>query len=231
MSKAWIMCGLMTAMLAIAYFTSSTALEIVATTTGLLAVWLTARENIWTWPISLVNVTCFFFMFYEVKLYADMSLQVFFFVLSICGWIIWLTKRGSAKVRMTRTMTAWLGGLLFVFLVGFTWAWGFVLATYTDASIPYLDAFIATLSIIAQFLLSYKVLENWFCWIAVDVLSIGMYMYKDLYAVAFLYVIFLGIAAYGLISWKKELQNRRAAEAALAGEHHQTIVAAVREGG
>lgn len=210
MNKWYTVVALSIAMLLVAYYTSSSLLEIVATLTGLLSVWLTARENIWCWPIGLINVFCFFYMFYEAKLYADMSLQVFFFVLSIQGWIIWLTKRGTAKVRPTKRislqMVAWLG----VVLVVVTIAWGYVLATYTDASIPYMDAFIATLSVIAQFLLSSKRLENWHCWIAVDVLSIGMYLYKGLDTVAFLYLIFLVIAVAGLISWKKEMRSEAA---------------------
>lgn len=215
MNKTGTMIVLLAVMLGIAYFTSTTALEIVATATGLLSVWLTARENIWAWPIGLVNVACFFYMFYEVKLYADMTLQVFFFVLSIYGWIIWLTKRGGSKVRPTRRISPLLAGILLAALFAGTGIWGYVLATYTDASIPYPDAFIAMLSLIAQLLLSYKVLETWYCWIVVDVLSVGMYLYKDLNMLAFLYVIFLCIAISGLIAWKKQPEVAKWESAAL----------------
>jgi nicotinamide mononucleotide transporter len=204
MNKTWTMIAALIIMLGIAYYTSTTTLEVVATTTGLLSVWLTAREKIWAWPIGLVNVACFFYMFYEVKLYADMTLQVFFFILSIYGWVIWLTKRNGAKVRPTRRITPRLAGILLVALFAGTGMWGYVLSTYTDASIPYPDAFIAMLSLIAQMLLSYKILENWYCWIVVDVLSVGMYLYKGLNMLAFLYVIFLCIAISGLITWKKQ---------------------------
>jgi nicotinamide mononucleotide transporter len=169
---------------------------------------MTAREHIWAWPIGLVNVGCFFFMFWEAKLYADMTLQVFFFVLSIYGWVVWLTKREGAKVRPTRTITWRLSVVLGLLLITVTLIWVYVLKHFTDASIPYADAFIATLSLLAQYLLSSKVLENWLCWVAVDVLSIAMYFYKGLNGVAFLYVIFLIIAAAGYISWKRELQSK-----------------------
>jgi nicotinamide mononucleotide transporter len=203
--------GLLIAILAVAYYTSSSPIEIAATTTGLAAVWLTAKEKIWTWPISLINVTCFFYMFLDVKLYADMTLQVLFFILSIYGWIIWMTKRGEAAVRPTRVWNVKLAALLGGFIVIFTTVWGLVLDVYTDASIPYLDAFIATLSLTAQFLLSYKILQNWYFWILVDVLSMGMYFYKELYTTSFLYVIFLGIAIMGLIDWKREYARTAAA--------------------
>jgi nicotinamide mononucleotide transporter len=203
MDKWYTMVILMVGMLLVAYFTSSSALEIVATTTGLLCVWLTAREHMWCWPIGLINVTCFFFMFFESRLYADMTLQVVFFLLNIQGWIVWMTRRGSAKVRPTKRMTSWMRVALPLFIVVVTVGWGYVLTLLTDASIPYADAFIATLSIAAQILLSNKILENWLIWIVVDVLSVGMYAYKELYAVTFLYLVFLAIATAGHFSWKK----------------------------
>ena len=105
MKKAGSLLALFICMVAIAIYTSSTAIEIVATMTGLLCVGLTAKEHIWAWPIGLVNVGCFFVMFGEAKLYADMMLQVIFFVLSVYGWIMWLTNREGTKVRPTRKIT------------------------------------------------------------------------------------------------------------------------------
>lgn len=209
LNRRWTLPALIVVMLGIAYATASTALEIAATVTGLLSVWLTARENIWAWPTGLASVACFCVMFWEVKLYADMTLQVVFFVLSVYGWYVWLTKREGASVRPTRKIGRRLALLLPALFVAVTWGWGYWLAQHTDASIPYADACIATLSLIAQYLLSAKVLENWYVWLAVDVLSIGMYAYKELYALAFLYVIFFGIAAMGLWSWKKQWQAQR----------------------
>ena len=133
-------------------------------------------------------------------------LQVIFFVLSVYGWIMWLTNREGTKVRPTRKITPRLTLFLSLLFVTVTLLWGYILQTYTDASIPYADALIATLSIIAQYLLSSKVLENWLLWIAVDVMSVAMYAYKDLYAVAFLYLIFLFIAIAGYIGWKREFR-------------------------
>lgn len=198
-----VLLGLLACMLLVAHVTAASPLEFVATTTGLLSVWLTARENVWCWPIGLVNVACFFFLFYDVKLYADMTLQIFFFLLSVYGWYVWMTNRGSFKVRPSQRLRTREAGWLAVAFVAGAAGWGYALARFTDASIPYADAAIATLSVLAQYLLSRRVVENWYVWIAVDVLSIGMYAYKELYALAFLYAIFLGIAAAGLWSWKE----------------------------
>lgn len=114
--KRWLGEGLIYVCMLICVYLSATPLEMIATLTGLLCVWLTTKENIWCWPFGLINVGCFFFMFYEARLYADMTLQVIFFILSIQGWIIWMTKRQNADVRPTNkissSMTAFLSVVL-----------------------------------------------------------------------------------------------------------------------
>ncbi|AEI45497.1 nicotinamide riboside transporter PnuC [Paenibacillus mucilaginosus] len=211
MNRTWEWVLLILGAAGFAAATSSSLLEGAATATGLMSVWLTARQNLWCWPVSLVNVICFFFLFRDAKLYADMSLQLLYFVLSIQGWIVWMTGRGAAGVRPTRRLTGRQAISAFLLLAALSAGWGHVLARYTDASIPYLDAFIASLSLLAQFLLSSKVLENWLLWITVDVLSVGMYAYKELYGVALLYAVFLAIAAGGWVQWHREYRRQRTA--------------------
>lgn len=187
----------------IAYFTSSSVIEIVASITGLFSVYLAARENIWYYPVGFINIITFAYIFYDVKLYADFTLQIFFFILCMYGWWVWLTKRKGRAVRPTTSLTnkGWL--ILFVTVPLFAFAWGYGLSRFTDASIPYLDAFVATTSIAAQYLLSRKIMQNWYLWITVDVLSIGMYAYKGLYTISFTYLVFLLICISGLIAWRK----------------------------
>lgn len=188
----------------IGYFTSSNLIEIISAVSGLLCVWLAACRNIWNYPIGFINIAAFMIIFYDAKLYADFTLQIVFAVLGGWGWYIWLTKRRGERVRPTTKLFTyeWIayGGIV-VFLTGL---WGYILQTYTDASIPYADAFIATLSVFAQFLLSKKVLQNWYIWITVDVLSIIMYTYKGLDIIAILYGFFLINAIYGAVAWTKE---------------------------
>ncbi|WP_239421827.1 nicotinamide riboside transporter PnuC [Bacillus sp. CGMCC 1.16541] len=195
------------AFIAFAIWTNSTTLEMLASLTGLICVWLNARENIWNYPVGFINVALFAYIFYEAKLYADMILQGFFAVLMVIGLYVWLTKRQGQKVRPTRKMTKAevIGTIVFIPILGF--AWGFALHQWTDASIPYIDATVAITSVVAQYFLSKKVLENWILWIAIDVVSIGMYVYKDLFMIAFTYVVFLMIAIYGWITWKREYKT------------------------
>lgn len=187
---------------AIAYATNSTWIEIIASVTGLFSVWLAAKENVWYYPVGFVNIITFAYIFHGVQLYADFTLQIVFFALSVYGWWIWLTKREGRPVRPTTSLTR--RGWLFIILAvpAIAAVWGLMLTQFTDASIPYVDAFVATLSMTAQYLLSRKTLQNWYLWITVDVLSVGMYWYKGLYTISFTYFIFLLICIAGLVSWK-----------------------------
>ncbi|MEK5036196.1 nicotinamide riboside transporter PnuC [Paenibacillus sp. FSL R7-0302] len=193
--------------LVVGYFTSSTAIEIASTVSGLLCVWLAAKQNIWTYPIGFVNIVFFMIVFYDARLYADFSLQIFFAVLSTYGWIYWLRNKGDQPVKATQKTSAGLAIAMMALTIIGTALWGYVLHQYTDASIPYADAFIAILSVVAQILLSSKRLENWYVWILVDVLSVGMYFYKGLHVIGILYIVFTINAIYGAIAWHKQYKE------------------------
>jgi nicotinamide mononucleotide transporter len=180
-------------------------LELVAAGLGLVSVWLTVRQNVWCWPTGAVMVALYFYIFYESKLYADMGLQAVYFVLQFYGWYQWLhggEKRQELPVSRTpRRLLFLLAALGALGTVGLGW----VLRTYTDAAIPYWDSTATAFSLVAQWMLARKFLENWLFWIGVDVLSVGIYVYKELYPTAVLYAIFLVMAATGFVQWKKTL--------------------------
>ncbi|MBB6050034.1 nicotinamide riboside transporter PnuC [Armatimonas rosea] len=182
-------------------------LEIVATVFGLLSVALTVRQNIWCWPTGLVQVVLYIFIFYQAKLYSDSILQVLYVVFQFYGWWHWLhggRERTSAPVTRLRPQA--LSGWIVVGIIG-SLLWGSVMARFTDAALPYPDAFVVVLSLVAQWLLTRKVLESWHFWIAVDVLAIGVYALKRLYLTSGLYAVFLVLAVLGLLAWKKELDR------------------------
>jgi len=188
----------------VSYITNSTLIEIMASLFGLICVYLAAKENIWTYPTGIINIILFLLIFYDAKLYADMMLQGMFFILSLYGWVYWLRNRGEKNVRPTTRLK--LSGWIFVIIMTpiLSFAWGYFLNEFTDASVPYLDSFIATTSIVAQVLLSSKKFENWYLWILVDILSVGLYAYKGLYTISFTYFVFLIICILGVIKWRKE---------------------------
>lgn len=183
-------------------------IEILGAVTGLLCVWLTAKERLSSFPFGIANIFVFAFMFYEAKLYADFMLQLMFFLpLTLYGWYVWVSgDKNSRSVAVTRDIKSNEVAYLAVAGLAAATLWAWVLDKYTDAAVPWLDAPLAVASIIAQLLLSRKVLQNWLVWIAVDVFSIGMYAYKELYITSGLYAVFLCIAIKGYLDWRREPQ-------------------------
>ncbi len=182
-----------------------TFLELFATIFSLICVWLTVKRNIWCWPTAIIGVTAYFFVFYENKLYADMTLQVVFFVQSIYGWYFWLHGKkgdeGNVPIRRL-TLQEWLyvAGTIGLSVLLF----GYLSDNFTDTDVAYLDATVASVSLVANILLARKVLDNWLMWIAVDAVYVGLFFYKDLYLTMVLYLVFFFMAISGYYQWRKE---------------------------
>jgi nicotinamide mononucleotide transporter len=180
-------------------------LEIIAALVGALSVWLSVRQNIWSWPTAIVNVVLYAVVFYEAKLYADMGLQVVYAILSVYGWYEWLYGgAGRTELRVSRTGTR-LGALLALIAIGGSALLGVFLHHETDAALPFMDSFLSSTSLVAQWMMTKKLLENWLVWIAVDVLYVGMFVFKDLYLTAVLYAVFLALAVKGYIDWRRSM--------------------------
>ncbi|MEP6690602.1 MAG: nicotinamide riboside transporter PnuC [Gemmatimonadaceae bacterium] len=180
-------------------------LEIAAVTTGALSVYLSVREKVANWPVGIVNVALYALFFWRVKLYADMGLQVVYFVLSFYGWYEWLYG-GSEKTALPITRgTPEL--LIRVSIIGFIAAavLGTILARYTDAALPFLDSSLTATSLVAQYLITVKKIENWLFWLAADVVYVGLFIFKGVYLTAALYGLFLVLAAIGYVAWKRTL--------------------------
>ena len=182
--------------------------EMLAVITGIISVYLSTRENIWSWPTALVNVALYFVVFYEEKLYADMGLQVVYFALSLYGWYEWLYGgENRTELRVSRTSPA-LGIRLAMIGIACVAVLGTLLARFTDAALPYIDSATASTSLVAQWMMTRKILENWAVWVAVDVVYIAMFIFKRLYLTAGLYAVFLVLAVMGYVQWKRSLVAR-----------------------
>jgi nicotinamide mononucleotide transporter len=185
-------------------------LQWTAVATGIVSVYLSVRQKIWSWPTALVNVALYFVVFREQKLYADMGLQVIYFVLSLYGWYEWLyggANRTELTVsRATSTMTLTLTAIAVVGVA----VLGTLFARFTDAALPYVDSATATTSLVAQWMMTRKVLENWAVWIAVDVVYVGMFVYKHMYPTAALYSGFLILAVMGHLQWLRSFKAHHA---------------------
>lgn len=179
-------------------------LEWLGVFSGILCVWLAAKNNIWNWPIAIISVSIYIFIFFESKLYADMGLQFYFFVMNIYGWYYWSkNKNKQYQERLISLITPkeiWLS-ILGVF--AFTLLLGFFLYKQTDAAFPFIDSFCTAVSLIAQIFLARRVLQNWLIWIFVDLIYVGVYFSKDLYATGLMYLLYIGIASMGYRDWKR----------------------------
>jgi nicotinamide mononucleotide transporter len=182
--------------------------EAVAVVFGAAAVALTIRQSLWCWPLGLVQVALYVYVFYQARLYSDMVLHVIYVVLQVYGWYRWRSgERGSALPVSYLSLAERASWAMAIALAAFVW--GEAMLRYTDAAAPRADAFIAAASLAAQYLLAIKKLENWIVWIVVDVVAIAVYWGRDLRLTSGLYCVFLALCVLGLIEWRKAYERGR----------------------
>jgi nicotinamide mononucleotide transporter len=178
-------------------------IEILGFITGAICVWLLVKENIWNWPIGIANNIFYIVVFWRSSLYGDAGLQFVYIAISIYGWWNWLqggnqhsqltvTRAGLRGLRIYTAITLAATGLLYV-----------LLHRYTNSNVPFSDALTTSMSLTAQYMMTRKVVENWWLWITADAIYILLYCYKGLYLTAVLYAIFLGMCIVGLREWEK----------------------------
>ena len=195
-------------------------LEFVGTVAGGVAVWLAARANIWSWPIGLINVTLFFFLFFQVQLYPDMFLQAFFFVTNLMGWWRWAHPNPEEEDRKKELRISFMplrqllvfssigavGTVLMGAFASNLHEW-FPIVFGRASAFPYLDSFVTVMSIVATYLMIQKKVECWVVWIVVDIVATGLYFAKGIKFVGIEYLAFCFLAAFGLWKWMKEYKS------------------------
>jgi nicotinamide mononucleotide transporter len=180
-------------------------IEVLGFVTGVGCVWLAARENVWNWPIAIVNAASYIIVFFGAKLYADAGLQFVYVAISVYGWWSWLHGgRDHSELPVSRVRSGSLP-LLALVTVASTAAIMFLLRRFTDSTVPFWDALTTAMSLTAQYMLARKIIENWWLWMAADVLYVALYIYKALYLTAVLYAIFFVLCVVGLLRWHKLL--------------------------
>lgn len=183
-------------------------LEILAVLVNVLGVWLTARRTPWCWPVNVIAVLLYVWIFYDVKLYSDMLLQVIFVFMQGYGWWQWRAGRvDEGRVHVDRLplhvalVSLVIGGLLALLL-------GAGMAHFTDAEVPWLDATLTAYSLVASYWAARKYIASWWLWIALDLVYTGLYYYKALPLTAALYAGFIVLAVYGLRAWQHSVAAR-----------------------
>ncbi len=185
-------------------------LELAAVVLGLANVGLLVRRSIWNYPFGMAMVALYAIIFFQSRLYSEAGLQIFFFVVQAYGWWLWARAGGMRELVSVRWLgwparCAWLAAVAAITLL-----LGTVMGSFTNAVMPFADAAITGGSIAAQFLLSFRRIENWVLWIAIDVGAIALYIHRDLHLTAGLYSAFLVLSVLGLREWVRAWQAGRA---------------------
>ena len=191
-------------------FLATTWLEAVAVITGLASVWYARKENILVYPVGIVSVLIYVYLCFHVKLYAEMGINAFYFVMSVYGWVKWSRKTDHKPARpITRSdMKEWIfaiAGFLVAFIILI-----FVLKNYTDSSVPVWDALTTAIFIIGMWQMALKKLENWLAWIIGDLIAIPLYASKGLALTSVQYAVFLVLAIAGYIEWSSKCKVQSA---------------------
>lgn len=180
--------------------------EIAGFLTGLGCVWLVVRQHIGNFPLGIISCACFFILFLQQHLFGEATLQVLFIVLGFYGWAQWLHRRqDTAMPAVTRIPQNEARLILLAFVPTTAILW-WVLVTLSGSA-PLIDALVTALSLVAQWLLNRKHIENWLVWMVVDVLTIGLGISREMYLVAALYLIFLGMCLAGWYQWRQSMTS------------------------
>jgi len=179
-------------------------LELIGFAFGIIGVYLTLRENILCFPTGLINVGVSSVLFYEQHLFADTLQQLVYIPILLFGWNKWRQKQNQddeiiGTLRTSEVLNYSLITVLFAVILGY------LFRNNTTASIPWIDSAATSASFLAQYLIARKKIENWIIWIAISVLYVGIYIYKDLPLYAILFFIYLLLAISGYRTWKKQL--------------------------
>lgn len=196
----------------VAFGAPVTVVEIIGFVTGALCVWGVARQRLWSWPVGIVNNAAFLILFLGTGLYGNAVLQLIFAGLAVYGWITWLRGRAdsSATNDLPVTAASWRGVVVMAGAIVLGTAVGaLVLNTGTDSTAAIPDAFILVGSLGATFWQARKTIQHWWVWIAIDIVSVPLYISRGLLLTGLLYMIFLALCVYGLIDWQRKRRSVR----------------------
>lgn len=182
-------------------------LEIIGTIVGLIYLWQEYNASINLWITSIIMPAIYLFIYYNAGLYADFGINIYYLLIAIYGWASWkygfeLFSSNRKQQELTIGHIPYKSGIWLSMLFFVTWAlitW--ILITFTDSNVPYSDAFTTALSIIGMYMLARKYIEQWMVWIIVDVVCVGLYIYKELYFTSALYAVYAIIAIFGYRKW------------------------------
>ena len=186
----------------------SLVLQIIGTTLGLLYLWLEYRANIWLWVVGAIMPLVHGVLYLTNGIYADAAMQLYYLLAGIYGLVVWRRRpKGGESLQICHTPAGWYLKLFVVYAVLHVVLY-FLLAEFTDSRVPVLDAMSTALSIVAMWMLSRKLVEQWLVWLVVDMISVGLYLYKGIPLTAGLYMLYCALAIAGYLRWRRQAAHK-----------------------
>jgi nicotinamide mononucleotide transporter len=189
-------------------------LEWLSTVTQIASVWYARKNNVWVYPTGIIGVLAAAYLYFfdsHPPLYADGTLNIYYFIMSVYGWYNWVQKKDSEHFAYPiswcnkKELTAGIGIFLF--------AWGviyFTLIKITDSNTPVLDSLVSSSAVVAMWWMAKRKIENWLAWIFSNIIAIPLNFYKQFYLFTLMYILFLAMAWWGFIEWKKKAKQSHA---------------------
>jgi nicotinamide mononucleotide transporter len=187
-----------------------TPLESIAVALAIGYLVLAIRENIWCWLCAGISTAIYVWLFVEARLYMESALNVFYFAMAIYGWYVWYTGRTDGHKRPVVRWPLSAHATAIVVVIALSLASGYVLSTRTNAAFPYIDSATTWSAIWATFLVARKVLENWWYWLVIDIASVFIYWSRDLDLTAGLFVVYVIMIPFGIVSWTRSWREAQA---------------------
>lgn len=187
-----------------------TPIEILAVVLAVAYLLLAIRQNIWCWLCAGLSTAIYVWLFFDAKLYMESGLNAFYFAMAIYGWYVWTTGRHDGQERPVTVWPLRVHATAILIVIIASAASGYMLDTRTDAAFPYVDSLTTWGAIWATFLVARKVLENWWYWLLIDIASVFIYWIRDLELTSLLFVLYVVMIPFGIVSWSKSMREQPA---------------------
>jgi nicotinamide mononucleotide transporter len=180
-------------------------LEWISTITQIASVWYARKNNVLVYPTGIIGVLIASYLYFNSNIYADGSLNIYYFLMSVYGWYNWVKKKDAEHFTYP---ISWCTKSQRVFGIGFfLFFWGviyFVLAKLTNSNTPLLDSLVSSSAVTAMWWMAKRKIENWLAWIFSNIVAIPLNFYKHYYLFTLMYILFLAMAWWGYVEWKKQ---------------------------
>ena len=189
--------------------------EFIAVITGIGSVWYARKESILVYPVGIISVLIYVFIFYEASLFADAGINLFYFAMSVYGWYHWTHKNGHTAIReisvntlRDQILAVALTFVAFICIFALIWVFKRDDTAYITSYVPYVDSFVTAIFLIGMWLMALKRVENWIYWIIGDLIALPLCFMKGLVFTSVQYLVFLIIAVLGYLEWKRRWEER-----------------------